>query len=142
MLKILRMYDDVILPRKMTTGSSGFDLYAYTEHEKVIEVGEIDIVPTGIKIALPEGYEAQIRSRSGLVTKFGIAVANSPGTIDSDYRGEIKVALINLSHKEFIISKNMRIAQMVIAKVEQVEFEEVKELDDTERSDGGFGSTG
>jgi dUTP pyrophosphatase len=100
------------------------------------------MVPTGISIALPDGYEAQVRPRSGLAAKFGITVLNSPGTIDADYRGEIKVILVNLSNQEFTINRGERIAQMVVARHEKVEWDELETLDETERGAGGFGSTG
>jgi len=133
---------DLPIPSYMTEGSSGMDLYANIESEIVIKPGHPILVPTGIKIELPSNYEGQIRPRSGLALKHGITVLNSPGTIDSDYRGEIKVILINLGKKDFVITRKMRIAQLVIAKVWQAQIIEVEELGDSERGAGGFGHTG
>jgi len=123
--------------------AAGADLCAcLAEKEFVLKAGKHAIIPTGISIELPEGYEAQVRPRSGLAAKFGVTVLNSPGTIDSDYRGEIKVILINLGEKDFVINSGDRIAQMVIAPVTQSTFEITDSLSDTERGTGGFGSTG
>jgi len=130
------------LPKYETKDSAGIDLKAVCKAPIVLKPMERCIVKTGLFMALPEGYEAQVRPRSGLAAKHGITVLNSPGTIDADYRGEIGVILINLSRDEFEITNGMRIAQMVIAKFEQAEFIEVNELDDTARGAGGFGSTG
>lgn len=130
------------LPKYETPGSAGLDLRANLEHPVRLLPGERRLIPTGIFIALPEGYEAQIRPRSGLAVKFGVTVLNSPGTIDADYRGEIMVNLINHSNENFIIENSMRIAQMVINKIEQISFESVTFLDETERGTGGHGSTG
>ena len=118
------------------------DLYADTTFETTIAPLQRVLVPTGIYIELPKGYEAQVRPRSGLAAKNGITVLNTPGTIDSDYRGEIKVILVNLSNEDFVLKPGERIAQMVVAKHERVEWEEVQVLEETERGDGGFGSTG
>ena len=118
------------------------DLKANIEEPIVLEPLQRAIVPTGLKIALPEGTEAQVRPRSGLAAKHGITVLNSPGTIDADYRGEIGVILVNLSDKAFIVNPGERIAQMVVARYERVEWDEVAELDSTDRGEGGFGSTG
>ena len=118
------------------------DIRADIDDYLTIFPGQIALIPTGFTTAIPEGYEAQIRPRSGLAIKHGITVVNSPGTIDSDYRGEVKVALINISKEPYVIFRGDRIAQMVISKVETVAVIEVDELDDTERGDGGFGSTG
>ena len=112
------------------------------EHNITINSGDKALVPTGFSLSIPQGYEVQIRPRSGLAAKKGITVLNTPGTIDSDYRGEVKVILINLSKKKFIIKNGERIAQMVVCPVEQVSLEEVKELSETNRGTGGFGSTG
>ena len=125
-----------------TSGSAGIDLRANNKSDIVIRPGESKLIPTGIAIALPVGYEAQIRPRSGLALKSGITVLNTPGTIDSDYRGEIGVILINHSTQEFTVTAEMRIAQMVIARYEKAEIEFVTELSDTARGEGGFGSTG
>jgi len=130
------------LPKYETKDSAGIDLKAVCETPIVLKPMQRYIVKTGLFMALPEGYEAQVRPRSGLAAKHGITVLNSPGTIDADYRGEIGVILINLSKDDFEITNGMRIAQMVIAKFEQAEFIEVNELDDTARGAGGFGSTG
>lgn len=129
-------------PEYKTEGSAGMDLYANINFETTIAPLQRVLVPTGIFIGLPKGYEAQVRPRSGLAAKHGITVLNTPGTIDSDYRGEIKVILVNLSNEEFTLKPGERIAQLVISKYETAEWEEVEELDDTERGDGGFGSTG
>ncbi|ACT69878.1 deoxyuridine 5triphosphate nucleotidohydrolase [Neorickettsia risticii str. Illinois] len=130
------------IPRYASKGSSGLDLRAAIEASMTLKPGMFELVPTGICIELPEGLEAQIRPRSGLAAKFGITVLNSPGTVDQDYRGEIKVCLINLSKNEFTINRGDRIAQMVIAKVEQILLVETGEIGETERASGGFGSTG
>ena len=130
------------LPRYATPQSAGMDLRANIDEPIVIRPLERRLVPTGIHIALPQGYEAQVRPRSGLALKHGITVLNSPGTIDADYRGEINVILVNLSAEEFVIEDGERIAQMVIAKHEQAVWQEVEVLDETERGAGGFGHTG
>lgn len=130
------------LPAYATPQSAGMDLRANIEEPITLRPLERRIVPTGLYIALPEGYEAQVRPRSGLALKHGITVLNSPGTIDSDYRGEIGVLLINLSDTPFVINAGERIAQMVVARHEQAELIEVEELDDTERGAGGYGHTG
>ena len=133
---------DLSLPAYATSQSAGMDLLAAIFEPTVVKAGEIAIIPTGIAIALPEGFEAQIRPRSGLAAKFGITVLNTPGTIDADYRGEIKVILINHSSSDFVIERGMRIAQMVVARYEHVILEEVQSLEDTSRGAKGFGSTG
>lgn len=130
------------LPAYATPQSAGMDLRANIEDPITLRPLERRIVPTGLYIALPEGYEAQVRPRSGLALKHGITVLNSPGTIDSDYRGEIGVLLINISDTPFVINAGERIAQMVVARHEQAELIEVEELDDTERGAGGYGHTG
>lgn len=130
------------LPKYETLGSAGLDLRANLADNVIIPVGKRLLVPTGLFIQLPDGYEAQVRPRSGLAAKFGVTVLNSPGTIDADYRGEIAVNLINLGDKDFEISNGDRIAQMVINKIEQISFEPVLFLDETERGTGGHGSTG
>ena len=129
-------------PAYATEQSAGVDLKALLTESVVLQPLERTLVPTGLYIALPKGYEAQVRPRSGLAAKHGITVLNSPGTIDADYRGEIRVILVNLSQQSFEIVPGERIAQMVIARHEQVEWEEVDQLDDTQRGAGGFGSTG
>ncbi len=130
------------LPAYATELSAGMDLKANIVEPVTIGTLERAMVPTGLFMELPEGYEAQIRPRSGLAAKFGVTVANAPGTIDADYRGEIKVILVNLSKEPFTINPGERIAQMVIAKYEKIEWEPVEELSDSERGAGGFGSTG
>jgi dUTP pyrophosphatase len=133
---------DVPLPVRMSGGAAGFDLHAAIADAAAIGPGGIRVVPCGLAMAIPPGYEAQIRPRSGLASRHGITVVNSPGTVDSDYRGEIKVALINLGREAFRIEPGMRIAQIVILPVPQVELVEVDELDATARGAGGFGHTG
>lgn len=130
------------LPTYATEQSAGMDLTAALEEAIEIDAGERMLIPTGLAIALPAGYEAQIRPRSGLALKHGVTVLNSPGTIDADYRGEISVILANLGNAPFTVERGMRIAQMVIAKHAKVEWEIVSALDETERGAGGFGSTG
>ena len=129
-------------PVYMTAGAAGMDLCAGLSEPVVIKSGEIALIPAGIQIALPDNYEAQIRPRSGLALKYGITVLNAPGTIDSDFRGEIKVILINHGQRDFTINHGDRIAQMVIAKYEKAEWTEAAELDETARSSGGYGHTG
>ena len=143
-LKLKRLENAIGLdvPFYATQGSAGMDLVAAIEGNIVIKAGERVLVPTGFAIALPLMYEAQIRPRSGQTTKNCVTVLNTPGTIDSDYRGEIKVILINHGTEDFVIERGMRIAQMVIAKYEQLQIEEVSDLDSTVRGSGGFGSTG
>lgn len=130
------------LPSYETSGSAGLDLRANIEQSVGLFPGQRKLIPTGLFIELPEGYEAQIRPRSGLALKYGVTVLNSPGTIDADYRGEIMVNLINHGSECFIIENSMRIAQMVISKIEHVAFLSVESLDDTERGAGGHGHTG
>ena len=130
------------LPKYETINSAGMDLRANIEEPIVLKPMERRLIPTGLYMALPQGFEAQIRPRSGLAFKKGITVLNSPGTIDSDYRGELMVLLINLSTEEFIVNDGERIAQMVIARHEVAEFQVVEELDNTERGAGGWGHTG
>lgn len=130
------------LPAYATEQAAGMDLCAAVSNDLVIEPGRRVLVPTGLSIALPDGYEAQIRPRSGLALKNGITVLNSPGTIDADYRGEIQVILANLGVESFTITRGMRIAQMVVAAYTRVEWEKVSELSTTARGAGGFGSTG
>ena len=130
------------LPQFETSHSAGMDLRANIEAPIVLEKGARALVPTGIKLALPDGYEAQIRPRSGLAYKHGITVLNSPGTIDADYRGDVGVLLINHGNDAFIIEDGMRVAQMVVAQYTQFTWNTVDDLDDTSRGEGGFGSTG
>ncbi|MCH5176825.1 MAG: dUTP diphosphatase [Prevotellaceae bacterium] len=130
------------LPRYETPLSAGMDLRAHLDEPLTLMPMERKLVPTGLFMALPEGYEAQVRPRSGLAIKRGVTVLNSPGTIDADYRGEVCVILVNLSTEPFVITDGERIAQMVIARCEQVDWEPVEVLDETERGAGGFGHTG
>ncbi|WP_179281595.1 dUTP diphosphatase [Paenibacillus sp. VTT E-133280] len=134
--------EDVNLPCKMSEQASGYDLYAAVESEVVLAPGERALISTGISLAMPDGLEAQIRPRSGLALKHGITCLNTPGTIDADYRGEIKVLLINLGQEPFAIARNERIAQMVFQAVPVVTLVEVDTLSETERGAGGFGHTG
>lgn len=131
-----------LLPAYETIGAAGMDLRANLNEPVVMKPLQRSLIPTGLYIALPQGYEAQVRPRSGLAIKKGITVLNAPGTVDADYRGEICVILINLSAEEFVVEDGERIAQMVIAKHEQVEWHQVECLEDTERGAGGFGHTG
>ena len=140
-LLIKKLQKNIILPEYKTDGSSGMDLMANVEQTVKILPGEKKIISTGIIVAIPEQYEIQIRPRSGLAAKSGISVLNTPGTIDSDYRGEIKVILINLGKDIFEIKKNDRIAQMIVCPIIKVELEEVESLPETVRGKGGFGST-
>ncbi len=130
------------LPRYMTEGASGMDLLAAVEQDVSVMPGDIVLVPTGLCVAIPHGYEIQIRPRSGLAIRHGLTVVNAPGTIDADYRGEIKVGLINLGKKEVTICRGDRIAQMVLAQVAFIEWQEAQKLPETARGDGGFGHTG
>ena len=130
------------LPRYATPQSAGMDLRANLDEPITLQPMERRLRPTGLYIALPEGYEAQVRPRSGLALKHGITVLNAPGTIDADYRGEVGVLLVNLSQEPFVINDGERVAQMVIVRHEQVQFEEVEVLDETERGAGGYGHTG
>ena len=139
---IKRSSKNIPLPKYETTGSSGLDLTANIEDSISIEPGKISIIPTGISVSIPKNFEIQIRPRSGLAAKSQISVLNTPGTIDSDYRGEIKVILINLSEKVFLVKEGARIAQMVLCPIVKAKLTEVKSLDDTDRGSGGFGSTG
>lgn len=141
-LKVLDHAVGMKLPSYETEQSAGMDLTAALEEAFDLEPGMRTLIPTGLSIALPKGYEAQIRPRSGLAYKNGITVLNSPGTVDADYRGEVKVLLANLSTETFTVERGMRIAQMVIAKHEHVAWNKVDDLDETNRGAGGFGSTG
>jgi len=134
--------EDIPLPRYMSSGASGMDLYAAVEGEVTIQPGQVVLIPTGIHIALPPGFEAQVRPRSGLALRHGITVLNAPGTIDSDYRAEVGVILANLGGQPFVVRRAMRIAQMVVARACRAEIVQVDDLSPTERQYGGFGSTG
>ena len=133
---------DLPLPKYMSEHAAGMDLFAAVNPEMIIPSGEWKLVPTGISIALPEGYEAQVRPRSGLALKQGVSILNTPGTVDADYRGEVGVILMNHSRENLIIKRGDRIAQMIINQIERIEFEEVPELPESERGHGGFGHTG
>ena len=133
---------DLPLPRYMTQGAAGMDLCAHVHGEFIIKPGERALVPCGFKMAMPLGYEAQIRPRSGLGLKYGISMPNAPGTIDADYRGEVHVLLINHGREDFVIRRGDRIAQMIINKVEHIVFEQTNSLPESTRGSGGFGSTG
>ena len=141
-IQVLPHGEGLPMPAYATAGSAGTDLQAAVEEPIILGPGERTLVPTGIRIALPAGYEAQIRPRSGLAIKQGITVVNAPGTVDSDYRGEVKVGLVNLGDAPYTIRRGDRIAQMVVAPVTRVAWRQVASLDDTERGAGGFGSTG
>lgn len=133
---------DLPLPKYMSLQAAGMDLMANIKDSAVIKSGKGKSIPTGIEVALPPGYEAQVRPRSGLAFKYGITVLNSPGTIDADYRGEINIMLINLGENDFTVNRGDRIAQLVVNRVEQAELIEVRELPESERGSNGFGSTG
>ena len=139
---IKRLSKEVSFPKYETEGSSGLDLAAYIDKNIEIKPGKSEIIPTGLSVAIPKNFEIQIRPRSGLAAKNQIGVLNSPGTIDADYRGELKVILINLSDKSFIVEKGLRIAQMILCPVIKAKLKEVETLEDTKRGSGGFGSTG
>jgi dUTP pyrophosphatase len=141
-IQIKKLSNEVLTPKYETPGSSGMDIAACIDRDIIINSGDKALVPTGFSLAIPLGYEVQIRPRSGLAIKKGITVLNTPGTIDSDYRGEIKVVLINLSKEKFTVKNGERIAQMVVCPIEQVSVDEVKELPETDRGKDGFGSTG
>jgi dUTP pyrophosphatase len=142
LIKRLPHNADLALPAYATAGAAGMDLAAAVDAPQTLAPGERTLVPTGLAIAIPEGFEGQVRPRSGLAAKNGVTVANAPGTIDWDYRGEVKVILINLGKDPFVIERGMRIAQLIIAPVSQVAVVEVEDLDATVRGVGGFGSTG
>ena len=141
-VKINKTAEDLPLPRYMSGGSSGMDLYAAVDEDIVRDPGGFRLIPTGIHLQLPAGYEGQVRPRSGLAAKYGVTVLNTPGTIDSDYRGEIKIILINLGREPFVIKRGDRIAQLVISRYERVELVPAECLEDSERGTGGFGHTG
>lgn len=144
-LKVRRLSERAFLPERQSAGAAGLDVAACLPDQPAgirMEPGRIALVPTGLAVAIPPGFEGQVRPRSGLASKFGITVVNAPGTIDSDYRGELRIALINLGPEPYTITHGMRIAQLVIAPVAHVAVEESSLLDETERGHGGFGSTG
>jgi dUTP pyrophosphatase len=134
--------EDLPLPKYMSDHASGMDLYAAVDQPVTLEHGEIKLIPTGLHIAVPPGFEAQVRPRSGLALKHGIFVVNTPGTIDADYRGEVQIILGNIGKAAFVIERGSRIAQLVIQRVARVEWKTADELSDTKRSTGGFGHTG
>lgn len=139
-VKIKKIRDNAVIPKYAHKGDAGVDLYSAEDY--ILKPGERVLVSTGIKIAVPQGYEAQVRPKSGLALNHGISIVNTPGTIDSGYRGEVGIIAINLGKENFKIEKGKKIAQMVFNKVEEAEFEESEELDNTTRGEGGFGSTG
>lgn len=141
-IKRLPTGEGLALPTRMTGQAAGFDLAAAVAAPVVLPAGAIQLIPCGFAMAIPPGYEVQVRPRSGMASKHGITLANSPGTIDSDYRGEVQVPLINLGREAFVVERGMRIAQMVVLPVPMVQIIEVDELDETERGSGGFGHTG
>ncbi len=135
-------HDDLPVPRYQTDGAAGVDLPAAVRQPVAIEPGRGALIPTGFRLGIPPGYEGQIRARSGLAMRHGLIVPNAPGTIDSDYRGEVGVLLMNLGPKTFVVRRGDRIAQLVVSRVERARFRLVERADDTERGDGGFGHTG
>lgn len=135
-------FNDIPLPGYATEGSSGLDVRAAVESDIILSPGKVSLVPTNLSVEIPEGYEIQVRPRSGLAAKHSIGVLNSPGTIDSDYRGEVKIIIMNFGAEDFIISRGERIAQLVISKVYRADFIEKTELKESERGEGGFGHTG
>ena len=141
-LKIKKVRDDATVPAYQSSGAAGMDLYAAIDAPITLEPGDIELIPCGFAMAFDAGWEAQVRPRSGLATKHGISMPNAPGTIDCDYRGEVKVPLINLGRNTFVVEPSMRIAQVVMAPVGHAEIDVVDELDATARGAGGFGSTG
>ena len=141
-IKFKKLRASATVPSYQSEHAAGMDLHAAIEEPITIEVGAISMIPLGFAIALPDEYEAQVRPRSGIASKFGVTLPNAPGTIDADYRGECTVPLINHGSTPFTVEPNMRIAQMIITPVVQATFEVVEELDETERGSGGFGSTG
>ena len=145
-IKFLRLRPDLDadlpLPRYMTPHAAGMDIFAAIKTDLVLEKGAIALIPSGFAVAIPEGFEVQIRPRSGLAVKHGIGIINSPGTIDSDYRGEVKIAVINLGKKNYTFRRGDRIAQMVVKRAYQARLKVVEQLDETDRNTGGFGHTG
>jgi dUTP pyrophosphatase len=140
--RISNEYDDVQLPDYATEGSAGMDIRAALQKEMTISKAEVVLVPTNLSVEIPDGYEIQVRPRSGLAIKHGIGILNSPGTIDSDYRGEIKIIMMNFSKEDFVIKRGDRIAQLVVSKVYRAELKEGNSLNDSKRGAGGFGHTG
>lgn len=140
--RLNKKYDEVPLPSYSTEGSAGMDIRAAMDEDMILRKGDIKLIPTNLSVAIPEGYEIQVRPRSGLAVKHGIGILNSPGTIDSDYRGEIKIILINLSDEDFTIKSGDRIAQMVLSKFYKININETDLLEESLRGKGGFGHTG
>ena len=141
-LTIVKLRDDAILPAYQTAGAAGADLHACLDEAVVLRPLERKVIPTGLAMSIPEGFEVQIRARSGMSIKHGITMVNGIGTIDADYRGELGILLINVSQEDFVIEPGMRVAQMVLARYEKAEWDQVDELDTTERGAGGYGSSG
>ncbi len=141
-LSIVKLRDEAILPVYQTAGAAGADLHACLDEAVVLRPLERKVIPTGLAMSIPEGFEVQIRARSGMSIKHGITMVNGIGTIDADYRGELGILLINVSQEDFVIEPGMRVAQMVLARYEKVEWDQVNELDTTERGTGGYGSSG
>ncbi len=146
LIKFLRLKPesdaDIPLPRYMTPRAAGMDICAANEEDILLEKGAVGLIPTGFAVAIPDGFEMQIRPRSGLAVNHGIGLINSPGTIDADYRGEVKIAMINLGEKPYTIRRGDRVAQMVVNRVYQAKLDIVQQLDETRRNSGGFGHTG
>ncbi len=140
--RISSEFEDIELPHYTTQGSAGMDIRAAVKDEIILQAGQIDLIPTNLIVEIPEGYEIQVRPRSGLSIKHGIGILNSPGTIDSDYRGEVKIIMMNFSKEDFAIKRGERIAQLVLSKVYRAKFEENDNLLKTKRGEGGFGHTG
>ena len=140
--RISEKYNDIPLPHYATEGSAGMDVRAAIDEDIIIKAGEVKLIPTNLIVEIPVGYEIQVRPRSGLALKHGIGLLNSPGTIDSDYRGEVGIIMNNFSQNDFVIKRGDRIAQLVLAKYYRAQLEEASEVDKTERGDGGFGHTG
>jgi len=141
-VKVSRLNKQALIPSYMSSGAAGCDVHACLDHALMIKPGERHAVPTGLSVEIPEGYEIQVRPRSGLAFKKGLTVINAPGTIDSDYRGEIKVLVVNLGSENVEVAPQDRIAQLVLQKVDQIQWQETETLNSTERGTGGFGSTG
>jgi dUTP pyrophosphatase len=140
--RISKKYNDIPLPEYVTEGSAGMDIRAAVNEPFIVKMGEVVIIPTNLSVEIPQGYEIQVRPRSGLAAKHGIGILNSPGTIDSDYRGEIKIILINFGKEDFTIQKGDRIAQLIISRVFRANFNEEISLNESKRGIGGFGHTG
>jgi dUTP pyrophosphatase len=140
--RLSEAFNNIHLPSYSTEGSAGMDIRAAMEDPVTIKPMEVEMIPTNLSVEIPEGFEIQVRPRSGLAAKHGIGILNSPGTIDSDYRGEVKIILINFSKKDFIIQPGERIAQLILAKVYKARLEETEELNNSKRGEGGFGHTG